>query len=165
MAGEIGALGVKIYYAAETNVGVRPSTGYKQKATNSTLNLADYITAASGFSSDIGKGEVTPISTPQYGRKQFIPLLYENDGSIKWTCNINPTSRDCWEAIVAEHTALTGGKSFWWEVLFPNDTKGYFFRGEPCPMFCPDFSAGEVVQGEVEIVESDNDSWQTKAES
>ncbi len=164
MAGEIGALGVKILYSPETTLNTRPTTGYKARATSGTLDIADFVTGASGFSADIDKGEVTPISTPQYGRRQFIPLLYGNDGSIKLSCNINPTSRDSWEAIVAEHQALTGGKSFWWEIIFPGDTKGYFFRGEPCPMFCPDFNAGEVVQGDVEIIESDNEGWQTKVD-
>jgi hypothetical protein len=50
----------------------------------------------------------------------------------------------------------------WFEVIFPGDTEGYFFRGEPCPMQMPDFNAGEVVQGEVQIIESANEGYQTK---
>lgn len=165
MAGEIGALGVKIYYAPETAVGQKPSTGWVQKATSATQNIADFVTAVSGLSADIDKGDVTPISEPQYGRRRFIPLLYGNDGSIKFTCNINKISRDDWNAIVAEHSALTGGLSMWWEIILPGDTDGYFFRGEPCPMQMPDFTAGEVVQGDVEIIESDNVGYQTKIES
>jgi hypothetical protein len=32
-------------------------------------------------------------------------------------------------------------------------------------MQMPDFNAGEVVQGDVEIIESDNEGYQDKAES
>jgi hypothetical protein len=81
---------------------------------------------------------------------------------IKLNCNINPTSRDCWNAICDEFAALTDGKGMWFEVIFPGDTEGYFFRGEPCPMQMPDFNAGEVVQGEVQIIESANEGYQTK---
>ena len=31
-------------------------------------------------------------------------------------------------------------------------------------MQMPDFNAGEVVQGDVEIIESDNEAWQTKVD-
>jgi hypothetical protein len=165
MAGEIGALGVKIYFAAETTAGVRPTTGYAEKASGATLKIADFVTGVSGLSADIDKGDVTPISTPQYGRRAFIPLLYSNDGSVKFTCNINKISRDDWNAICDAHAELTGGKSIWWEIILPGDDKGYFFRGEPCPMQMPDFNAGEVVQGDVEIIESDNEGYQDKAES
>ena len=161
MAGEIAALGVKLLYCPESTAGTRPTTGYKEKATAGTLALADYITGITGLTSDIETAEVTPISTPQYGRRQFIPTLYGNDGNIKLNCNINPTSRSDWNAICTEHAALTSGKSFWWQVVLPGDTQGYFFRGEPVPMQMPDLNVGEAVQGEVQIVESDNDGWQT----
>lgn len=162
MAGEIGALGVAIYYAPETTINICPSTGFKQKAASTSLNIADYVTGVSGLSADLEVGDVTPISTPQYGRRSFIPLLYGNDGNIKLACNINPTSRDCWNAICDEFAALTDGKGMWFEIIFPGDTDGYFFRGEPCPMQMPDFNAGEVVQGEVQIIESANEGYKTK---
>ena len=165
MAGEIGALGVAIYYAPETAVGTCPSTGFKQKATGATLNIADYVTGISGLSADLEVGDVTPIATQQYGRRRFIPLLYGNDGNIKFTCNINPTSRDDWNKICTEFSGLTGGLGMWFEIIFPGDTDGYFFRGEPCPMQMPDFNAGEVVQGDVQIIESDNKGYQTKITS
>lgn len=162
MAGEIGALGVAIYYAPETTINTCPSTGFKQKATGASLNIADYVTGVSGLSADLEVGDVTPISTPQYGRRSFIPLLYGNDGNIKFACNINPTSRDDWNAICTEHAALTDGLSMWFEIVFPGDTDGYFFRGEPVPMQMPDFEAGSPVQGEVQIIESGNDGFKTK---
>ena len=129
-----------------------------------TLNIADYVTGVSGLSADLEVGDVTPIATQQYGRRRFIPLLYGNDGNIKFTCNINPTSRDDWNKICTEFSGLTGGLGMWFEIIFPGDTDGYFFRGEPCPMQMPDFNAGEVVQGDVEIIESDNEAWQTKVD-
>ena len=61
MAGEIGALGVAIYYAPETAVGTCPSTGFKQKATGATLNIADYVTGVSGLSSDSVSGLIVPV--------------------------------------------------------------------------------------------------------
>lgn len=164
MAGEIAALGVKFLYAPESTAGVRPTTGYAEKAAAGTLNLADFIVEASGFSADIETADVTPMSTPQYGRHRFIPLLYGNDGNISFNCNINKTSRESWNAICSEHAALTDGKSFWWEVILPGESDGYFFRGEPIPMALPDLTAANAVQGTVQIVESDNVGFQTKVD-
>ena len=164
MAGEIAALGVKFLYAPESTAGVRPTTGYAEKAAAGTLNLADFIVEASGFSADIETADVTPMSTPQYGRHRFIPLLYGNDGNISFNCNVNKMSRESWNAICSEHAALTDGKSFWWEVILPNESDGYFFRGEPIPMTLPDLTAANAVQGTVQIVESDNVGFQTKVD-
>ena len=164
MAGEIGALGVKFLYAPEATAGVCPSSGFAAKASAGTLDLADFIVEATGFSADIETADVTPMSTPQYGRRRFIPLVYGNDGNISFNCNVNKTSRDSWNAICAEHAALTDGKSFWWEVILPGDDKGYFFRGEPIPMQMPDLTATNAVQGTVQIVESGNNGFQTKIE-
>ena len=164
MAGEIAALGVKFLYAPESTAGVRPTTGYAEKAAAGTLNLADFIVEASGFSADIETADVTPMSTPQYGRHRFIPLLYGNDGNISFNCNVNKMSRESWNAICSEHAALTDGKSFWWEVILPGESDGYFFRGEPIPMQMPDLTTANAVQGTVSIVESDNVGFQTKVD-
>jgi len=164
MAGEIAALGVKFLYAPESTAGVRPTTGYAEKATAGTLNLADFIVEASGLSADIETADVTPMSTPQYGRHRFIPLLYGNDGNISFNCNVNKMSRESWNAICSEHAALTDGKSFWWEVILPGESDGYFFRGEPIPMQMPDLTTANAVQGTVSIVESDNVGFQTKVD-
>ena len=164
MAGEIAALGVKFLYAPESTAGVRPTTGYAEKAAAGTLNLADFIVEASGFSADIETADVTPMSTTQYGRHRFIPLLYGNDGNISFNCNVNKMSRESWNAICSEHAALTDGKSFWWEVILPGESDGYFFRGEPIPMALPDLTAANAVQGTVQIVESDNVGFQTKVD-
>ena len=164
MAGEIAALGVKFLYAPESTAGVRPTTGYAEKAAAGTLNLADFIVEASGFSADIETADVTPMSTPQYGRHRFIPLLYGNDGNISFNCNVNKMSRESWNAICSEHAALTDGKSFWWEVILPGESDGYFFRGEPIPMQIPDLTTANAVQGTVEIVESDNVGFQAKVD-
>jgi len=164
MAGEIAALGVKFLYAPESTAGVRPTTGYAEKAAAGALNLADFIVEASGFSADIETADVTPMSTPQYGRHRFIPLLYGNDGNISFNCNVNKMSRESWNAICSEHAALTDGKSFWWEVILPGESDGYFFRGEPIPMQMPDLTTANAVQGTVSIVESDNVGFQTKVD-
>ena len=162
MAGEISSAGVQIYYAPESSaVDTCPSTGFKQKATGATLNIADYVTGISGLGADYDMYDVTPLSETM--RHRFIKGLQNNDGSVEFNCNINPTSRDCWNAICDEFQALTDGKGMWFEIIFPGDTDGYFFRGEPVPMAMPDFNAGEVVQGEVQIIESANEGYQTKA--
>ena len=160
MAGEISSAGVQIFYAPESTVDTCPSTGWKQKASTGTLNIADYVTGISGLGADYDMYDVTPLSETM--RHRFVKGLQNNDGSVEFNANINPTSRADWGKIVAEYAALTGGKSLWWEVILPGDTDGFFFRGEPLPMRFPDVEAGSAVQGAVQIVENKCDGFKTK---
>lgn len=163
MAGEISSAGVKIYYAPESSVDTCPSSGFKEKATSATLNIADYVTGISGLGADYDMLDVTPLS--ETSRHRFVKGLQNNDGSVEFNANINPTSRADWGKIVAEFAALTGGKSLWWEVILPGDTDGFFFRGEPLPMRFPDVEAGSAVQGAVQIVENKCTGFATKITS
>ena len=160
MAGEISSAGVAIYYAPETAVDTCPSTGFKQKATSATLNIADYVTGVSGLGADYDMLDVTPLSETQ--RHRFIKGLQNNDGSIELSANINPTSRADWSRIVSEFAALTGGKSLWFEFILPGDTDGFFIRAEPLPMRFPDVEAGSAVQGAIQLVENKCTGFATK---
>lgn len=160
MAGEISSAGIQIWYAPESTLDTCPSTGFKQKASAGTLNIADYITGISGLGADYDMYDVTPLS--ETSRHRFVKGLQNNDGSIEFNANINPTSRGDWGKIVAEFAALTGGKSLWWEIILPGDSDGFFFRGEPLPMRFPDVEAGSAVQGAVQIVENKCTGFATK---
>lgn len=152
MAGEISSAGVQIFYAPESTVDTCPSTGFKQKATGATLNIADYVTGVSGLGADYDMYDVTPLS--ETVRHRFIKGLQNNDGSIELSANINPTSRADWGKIVTEFTNLTGGKSLWFEFILPGDSDGFFIRAEPLPMRFPDVEAGSAVQGAIQLVEN-----------
>jgi hypothetical protein len=160
MAGEISSAGVQIYYAPEATVDTCPSTGFKQKASTGTLNIADYVTGVSGLGADYDMYDVTPLS--ETSRHRFIKGLQSNDGSIELSANINPTSRADWGKIVAEFTNLTGGKSLWFEFILPGDTDGFFIRAEPMPMRFPDVEAGSAVQGAIQLVENKCTGFATK---
>ena len=162
MAGEISTAGIKIYYAVESTAGSCPSSGFAEKASGATLNLADFVTGISGLTADIEKYDVTPLSVPVGGRRRFTPGLYGNDGSVTFNVNVNATSRADWGLIVSAFAALTGGKSIWWEVLLPGETDGYFFRGQPLAMQMPDTEVGQAVQGSVSIIESACTGFATK---
>lgn len=160
MAGEISSAGVAIYYAPETTLDTCPSTGFKQKATGASLNIADYVTGISGLGADYDMYDVTPLSETE--RHRFIKGLQNNDGSISLNANINPTSRGDWGKIVAEYAALTGGKALWFEFILPGDTDGFFIRAEPLPMRFPDVEAGSAVQGAIQLVENKCTGFATK---
>lgn len=161
MAGEISSAGVKILYAPESSAGVRPTSGYKEKATAGTMNIADYVTGISGLGADYDMYDVTPLA--ETARHRFIKGLQNNDGSIEMNANINPTSRDDWGKIVSEYAALTDGKMLWFQFVLPGDTEGFYVRAEPMPMRFPDVEAGSAVQGAIQIIENMCDGFQTAA--
>lgn len=158
MAGEISTAGIKIKYAPETTAGQRPATGFKEKATGATMNIADYVTGISGLTAEFEQYEVTPLSEKQ--RHRFIPGLQGNDGNISLNANINPMSRDDWGKIVAEYEALTGGLGLWFEFNLPGDTQSMYFRCVPCPMGFPDVEVAQAVQGAIQLIENQCDGWQ-----
>lgn len=163
MAGEISSAGIKIFYAPESTVDTCPSSGFKEKATSGTLNIADYVTGISGLGADYDMYDITPLSETE--RHRFVKGLQNNDGSIELNANINPTSRADWSAIVSEYAALTGGKALWFEFVLPGDTDGFFVRGEPLAMRFPDVEAASAVQGAIQIVENKCNGFATKITS
>lgn len=161
MAGEVSAQGIKIKYCVEATAGTRPTSGYAEKATGATLNIADYVTGISGLGAEYDMLDITPLS--ELVRHRFIKSLMNNDGNLSLNANINPTSRADWTKIVDEYTALTGGKSIWWEFTLPGDTMSAYFRGEPCPVAFPDVEAASAVQGTLQIIENEYGGWAAKS--
>ena len=159
MAGEISTAGIVIKYAVEATAGVRPTSGYKEKATSAQMNIADFVTGISGLTADFEQYEVTPLSETR--RHRFIPGLQGNDGNNSLSCNITPQSRDDWGKIVAEHSTLTGGKGMWFEFHLPGDTQSMYFRAIPCPMGFPDVEVAQAVQGAIQLIENQCDGWMT----
>lgn len=160
MAGEVSSAGINIQYCPETTAGTRPTTGYKTKATSATLNIADYVTGISGLTADYEQYDVTPLSETK--RHRFVKGLQGNDGALSLSCNINPTSRNDWNAIVAEYAALTTGKGMWFAFTLPGDSQSAYFRCEPCEMGFPDVEAASAVQGAVTLIENQYDGWKAK---
>lgn len=163
MAGEVSTAGIKIKYAPEATgaAGVRPTSGYKEKAAGGVLNIADYVTGISGLGAEFEQYDVTPLS--ETSRHRFIKGLQNNDGNISFNCNINPTSRNDWNLIVAEYEALTGGLGIWWEITLPTDEQSVFFRAEPCEMRFPDVESAQAVQGAVQLIENQYAGWANKS--
>ena len=91
--------------------------------------------------------------------------LQGNDGNISLSCNINPTSRESWGAIVTEYEALTGGLGMWFEFTLPGDTKSVFFRCTPCPVGFKIriFKDAQAVQGAIQLIENNYSGWAAKS--
>ena len=160
MAGEISTAGIKIQYCVETTAGTRPTTGYKEKETSSTLKIAEYVTGISGLTAEFEQYDVTPLAETQ--RHRFVKGLQGNGGNLSLSCNINPTSRADWGAIVTAYGNLTDGKGMWFCFSLPGDTVGAYFRCIPCPMGFPDVEAASAVQGAVQLIENQYDGWAAK---
>lgn len=157
MAGEVSSANIKISYAVETSAGVRPTSGYKEKESGATLRIAEYVTGISGLTADFEQYDVTPLA--EQNRHRFVRGLQSNDGSLSLSCNINPTSRADWTAIVEAYQALTDGKGMWFCFTLPGDTQSAYFRCEPCPMGFPDVEAASAVQGAVQLIENQYAGW------
>ena len=157
MAGEVSTAGIKISYCVEQTAGVRPTSGYQEKESGATLNIAEYVTGISGLTADFEQYDVTPLAETE--RHRFVKGLQGNDGNLSLSCNINPTSRNDWGLIVDAYEALTGGKGMWFAFTLPGDTQSAYFRCIPCPMGFPDVESASAVQGAVQLIENQYAGW------
>lgn len=157
MAGEVSTAGIKISYCVEQTAGVRPTSGYQEKESGATLNIAEYVTGISGLTADFEQYDVTPLAETE--RHRFVKGLQGNDGNLSLSCNINPTSRNDWGLIVSAYEALTGGKGMWFAFTLPGDTQSAYFRCIPCPMGFPDVESASAVQGAVQLIENQYAGW------
>lgn len=160
MAGEVSTAGIKIEYAYEATAGTRPTSGYVEKESGATLKIAEYVTGISGLTAEREQYDVTPLAETR--RHRFIKGLEGNDGNLSLSCNINPTSRSDWNAIVTAYQALTGGKGMWFAFTLPGDTQSVYFRCEPCEMGFPDVESAQAVQGAVQLIENEYAGWAAK---
>lgn len=156
MAGEITSAGMSIWYAPEAQLNTRPTTGWKKRPSTDYLNLAGYVTEISGMESDVEEVDVTPLE--EEFRRITISGLMGSEG-ITLTINMNPTSRNSWEAICDEAEALTGGLSLWFQFVMKGDDQGFFVRGTPSRVKFPNARSGEALTQTVKISVSKWDDW------
>lgn len=120
MSLEISTVGATVKYAAETTSGTRPTTGYTA--------IPD-ITQAPEIAMSTDALDASNL-TDTY--KRYIPGQQDPGSDKTFTANHTEAFITAWEALVtAAETAIATGKAIWFEYVFPNATKSYFWAGMP----------------------------------
>ena len=120
---EISTVGAKVYWAVEnatTGAGVKPATGWAELVG---------VNAAPGF--DMTPETIDASDISDY-ITQYVPGRQDPGGDASFTLNQSELARNTWNNMVtAANSAKQSGYRCWFQYVYPDDAKAYFWSGLP----------------------------------
>lgn len=136
MALEITTVGATVKYCIETTAGTRPTKGYTE--------IPD-VNEAPDFPMDV---EVLDASNTTDRITRYVAGRQDPGGDKEFTLNHTEAVITKWGALVtAASTAYATGKQTWFEYVYPDATKSFFFSAIPLPL-----GNGGIAQNEVDTI-------------
>lgn len=153
MAGiQLSTAGVKLYYAAETTKGTRPTSGWSQ---------ISEIKSIPELNPEPGTLETTTLEETEW--RTYIPGLKDLGGALAFGANLTEDSMTEWDGVVeAAETAASGGLATWFVIVIPGLTKSLYFTGKPSPMGMPGMEVDSVLETNLYITPTGAPRWDTK---
>ncbi len=153
MAGiQLSTAGVKLYYAAETTVGTRPTEGWQE---------ISEIKSIPELNPEPNNLETTTLAETEW--RTYVPGLKDPGGSLAFTANLTEMSMAQWEGVVtAYETAANDNKATWFVIVIPGLTKSLYFTGQPSPMGMPAMEVDAVLETSLYITPTGAPKWDTK---
>jgi hypothetical protein len=120
MALEISTVGGCVKYAVEVTAGTRPTTGY---------TVIPDITTAPEIAMSVESLDASNLTDTS---KRYIPGQQDPGSDKTFTANHTEAFITAWETLVtAAETGIASNKVIWFEYVFPNATKSFFWSGMP----------------------------------
>lgn len=136
MALEITTVGATVKYCIETTAGTRPTTGYTE--------IPD-VNEAPDFPMDV---EVLDASNTTDLITRYVPGRQDPGGDKEFTLNHTEAVITAWDTLVtAASAAYATGKQTWFEYVYPDATKSFFFTAIPLAL-----GNGGIAQNEVDTI-------------
>lgn len=149
---ELSTAGIKLGWAPEVTVGVRPVAGYTR---------VRGVKSIPSFNAEPATLEVTDLNDLEW--KRYIPGLKDVGGALAFTCNFTQQLMDDWGDIMdAFDTAKAAGLRMWFHVNVPDLADGFFFAGEPSPLGLPEAGVDAVLEADVFITPTYIEGFRTK---
>ena len=124
MAIELSSAGVTVQWAAETEAGVMPTTGYtKINGIKSTPDL----------NPETDSLEVTDLSDTEW--KRYIGGLKDVGGDLAFGANNSEQFQTDWQDLYDTYqTNAATGLGMWFAIVIPGLTKSFYVSGVPQPL-------------------------------
>lgn len=136
MALEITTVGATVKYCVETTAGTRPTTGYTE--------IPD-VNEAPDFPMDV---EVLDASNTTDTITRYVAGRQDPGGDKEFTLNHTENVITVWNTLVsAASAAYADGKQTWFEYVYPDATKSFFFTAIPLAL-----GNGGIAQNEVDTI-------------
>lgn len=125
MANAVSTAGMNVYWAVESAAGTRPTSGY---------TVLPGCKAIPALYNDPNTLQTTPLSAKK--NHTYIEGLGDSGGSIAITVNDYSEFRTSWNNCVSAYAGLTGGKTMWFEIAYPEESglDSFYFPGQPIPL-------------------------------
>ena len=151
MANELSTLGIKLYYAPESEAGTKPTTGF--------VNIPGNISMPE-LGAEPELIDVTPLEETEYTRN--VPGL-KTAGNFSMTANINDDFLTTWDTLMgAYQTARTSGKSLWFVIVHPKLAKAFWFTGEPVSLPLAEMAVNSAFQTTANVTVNRTAGWADK---
>lgn len=136
MALEITTVGATVKYCVETTAGTRPTTGYTE--------IPD-VNEAPDFPMDV---EVLDASNITDLITRYVAGRQDPGGDKEFTLNHTENVITVWNTLVSTASAAYAeGKQTWFEYVYPESTKSFFFTAIPLAL-----GNGGIAQNEVDTI-------------
>lgn len=136
MALEITTVGATVKYCVETTAGTRPTTDYTE--------IPD-VNEAPDFPMDV---EVLDASNITDLITRYVAGRQDPGGDKEFTLNHTENVITVWDTLVsAASAAYAEGKQTWFEYVYPESTKSFFFTAIPLAL-----GNGGIAQNEVDTI-------------
>lgn len=124
MAIELSSAGVTVQWAAETEAGVMPTSGYtKINGIKSTPDL----------NPETDSLEVTDLSDTEW--KRYIGGLKDVGGDLAFGANNSEQFQEDWSNLYDTYKTNAGnGLGMWFAIVIPGLTKSFYVSGVPQPL-------------------------------
>lgn len=150
----LSTIGVKVSYAVESEIGVRPETGY--------IHLPDFKSTPD-FNPQPNTIESTTFDNLEF--TSYISGLKDLGGALQFTVNFTQTLIDKWNGtggvLDKYDIAKAAGKSMYFCVDIPGFSESIYFAGEPSKMGLPEMSQNSLLESTVFISPIGEPVWGT----
>lgn len=151
---EISTVGAKVYWCCELVAGQKPASGWTELVG---------INSAPGFDmvpETIDASDISDYIT------QYVPGRQDPGGDAQFTLNHSDEARTKWEAMVtAANTAKASGLRCWFQYVYQDDAKGYFWSGLPLTLGNGGIEQNALSTIPAHVIPNGTFEWATKATS
>lgn len=152
MAIELSTAGVTVNYAAETQAGVRPVSGYKQ---------IYGIKSVPDLNPENSALDVTDLSDKEY--KRYISGLKDVGGSLAFTANHSQEFQDDWDELIALYnTSAKTGLGVWFCIIVPGLSKAFYMSVVPQDLGLSSMEVDSVLEIDAYVAPQKIAGWDIK---
>lgn len=151
----LSTLGIKIGYCVATTAGTAPTSGYTE------LVGIKSIPAIGGAPETY---ESTTLNETEF--KTYVMGLMDTGGSIELKFNNTDAFQTAWAALKSASdtdAALSSPKGYWFCIIIPGLTKGFYFEGRPAALALSQIDVGNVLEASGYVTLTKVKGWDTAA--